>query len=95
MSPRHASFNKLGYFAGTGRQLLDRASQGFGILRLNQQSRHVVLDDFPATRLRQLMGNSLDELAGLIDRLGYGIRRIDGGLVTTFRLDEYLLVPRR
>lgn len=42
-----------------------------------------------------LMGQSPEALARLIEGLGYDCRDIDGKAVATFRLDEYVLTPRR
>ena len=42
-----------------------------------------------------LLGRTTDELAGLIDDLGYDCRDVDGNAVESFRLDEYLLAPRQ
>ena len=41
-----------------------------------------------------LLGSSPEELARLIDELGYDCRDIDGNEVTSFRLDEYVLTPK-
>lgn len=42
-----------------------------------------------------LLGRTADELAGLIDDLGYDCRDVDGNAVESFRLDEYVLTPRQ
>ena len=41
-----------------------------------------------------LLGSSSEDLAHLIDDLGYVCRDVDGNLVEGFRLDEYVLTPR-
>ncbi len=42
----------------------------------------------------KLLGSSTDALVALIEAQGYLCREIDGSPVQSFRLDEYLLLPR-
>ncbi len=41
-----------------------------------------------------LLGSDVDELLALIDSIGYACREIDGSSVKSWRLDEYLLLPK-
>ncbi len=41
-----------------------------------------------------LLGHGPDALARLIDDLGYACRDVDGGVVDSFRLDEYIMSPQ-
>lgn len=42
----------------------------------------------------RLLGTDTNELLALIDSIGYSCREIDGSPVKSYRLDEYLLLPK-
>lgn len=65
-----------------------------GAARMLQQDRPRVFLSVHPTEL-ELMGSSVAELAALIGELGYDCREADGRPVEAFRLDEYVLEPRR